>query len=293
MKKCFDNVQMFKSSEDCDKYSKSVSVEKWLQISPVLRLVKVLGLVAVLTFSIIAESRADCTRPDKITGKCKTLGESGTCGKGCSYTYDSVTKTVNITATGKDATITDVAFHGSYYENNTMPAQTFVINGAIAISANAFNVSKEIISGTDGVLTLTGIGHNAFGSTTISGTIIIPEGAKFGSIAFLSFKLADNAKIYCGVENCAQKMIDSCNAYPSDAAASKCLNSVNKIVSDGKLLAYPENCLRMGATGCVKCKSESFKLNDGYCDRMRYTPAEAAEVLRDDDNNEVTITFKK
>ena len=49
----------------------------------------------------------------------------------------------------------------------------------------------------------------------------------------------------------------------------------------------------MDFSGCTKCKNENFKLNDGECDRLRYTPAEAAKVLTDDDKNEVTITFRK
>lgn len=44
---------------------------------------------------------------------------------------------------------------------------------------------------------------------------------------------------------------------------------------------------------CISSCGASFKLNDGECDRIRYTPAEAAQVLRDDNTNEVTITFKK
>ena len=54
-----------------------------------------------------------------------------------------------------------------------------------------------------------------------------------------------------------------------------------------------DGCTKMYASGCTKCKNENFKLNDGECDRLRYTPAEAAEVLRDDNTNSVTITFKK
>ena len=42
---------------------------------------------------------------------------------------------------------------------------------------------------------------------------------------------------------------------------------------------------------CLSC-GENFNLNDGECDRIRYTPAEAAEVLTNDNNNSVTITFK-
>ena len=267
-------------------------VEKWLQISPVLRLVKVLGLVAVLSLNIVSESLADCERPTN--GICKTLEPSGTCGTGCSYTYNPDTKTVYITATGNDAKMGYGAFSRNFYENNSMPAQTFVINGAITIGNNAFTHSSEVISGANGALILTGIEHHGFGdNATLSGTIIIPEGATFGSLAFHGVTLAEDAKIYCGVENCKQKMIDSCNAYDNDEHGyiTRCLNAVNSM--GDKLLAYPDGCTKMDATGCTKCKNENFKLNDGECDRLRWTPAEAAKVLTDDNNNSVTITFKK
>ena len=43
------------------------------------------------------------------------------------------------------------------------------------------------------------------------------------------------------------------------------------------------------ALGC----GENYRDMGGWCNRIRYTPAEAAKVLRDDNTNEVTITFKK
>ena len=248
--------------------------------------------VAILSFIIITESLAECKHPDS-NGTCKTLGEKGTCGTGCNYTYNPDTKTVYITATGDNAKIAGSAFHGFYYENNTMPAKTFVINGAVKIGNNAFTVSSEVISGAGGALILTGVEHHGFGdSATLSGTIIIPEGATFESLAFNGVTFAEDAKIYCGVEDCKQKMIDSCNSS-YDKARDNCLNVLNNIASSGKLLAYPDGCTKMGASGCTKCKNENFKLNDGECDRLRWTPAEAAKVLRDDNNNSVTITFKK
>ena len=72
-----------------------------------------------------------------------------------------------------------------------------------------------------------------------------------------------------------------------------CKKGLEKLLSSGKLYSYPDGCTKMGATGCTKCKNENFKLNDGECDRLRWTPAEAAKVLKDDNTNEVTITFKK
>ena len=52
-------------------------------------------------------------------------------------------------------------------------------------------------------------------------------------------------------------------------------------------------CVYRPSNGKISCYGTSHKENDGYCDRIRYTPAEAAQVLRDEDKNEVTITFKK
>ena len=249
--------------------------------------------VAILSFGITAESRADCYALQQgWASSCRTLEPSGTCGTGCNYTYDG--ETVYITATGDNAKIGDGAFRGLYYENNTMTAKTFVINGAIKIGSNAFTSSSEVISGANGALILTGVEHHGFGDfATLSGTIIIPEGAKFGSIAFHGVTWAKDAKIYCGVENCKQKMIDSCNAFGDNGYVTRCINTVNNIASSGKLLSYPDGCTKMGASGCTKCKNKNFKLNDGECDRLRWTPAEAAKVLRDDNNNSVTITFKK
>lgn len=42
---------------------------------------------------------------------------------------------------------------------------------------------------------------------------------------------------------------------------------------------------------CVAYCGSSFRLNDGECDRIRYTPAEAAQYLKDTDNT-IIMTFK-
>ena len=43
------------------------------------------------------------------------------------------------------------------------------------------------------------------------------------------------------------------------------------------------------ALGC----GAGYRQFENWCNRIRWTPAEAAQVLRDDNTNEVTITFKK
>ena len=52
--------------------------------------------------------------------------------------------------------------------------------------------------------------------------------------------------------------------------------------NDGKVLK---------GNACVSSCGSSFRLNDGECDRIRYTPAEAAQYLKDTDN-EIIMTFK-
>ena len=80
-----------------------------------------------------------------------------------------------------------------------------------------------------------------------------------------------------------------------------CNNNVCSSVSydaNGDLLSVngnevTENCASADSNGvCTKCK-DGFDDIDGYCNKIRWTPAEAAKVLRDDNTNEVTITFKK
>ena len=47
------------------------------------------------------------------------------------------------------------------------------------------------------------------------------------------------------------------------------------------------------AGNCVSSCGEGYKQIENWCNRIRYTPAEAAKVLRDDNTNEVVLTFKK
>ena len=128
----------------------------------------------------------------------------------------------------------------------------------------------------------------------LNATVILPPTIKsIPGLALSGLNLGTNAKIYCGVENCEElfKNVD-CDEI-GEQYSTQCKNNLATLLSSGKLLSYPDGCTKMGASGCIKCKNENFKLNDGECDRLRWTPAEAAQVLKDDNTNSVTITFKK
>ena len=202
-----------------------------------------------------------------------------------------------------------------YYEPGVLPTITDIeIDGEFeSINHNAFLYGEANISGKDGVLYLKNVDYNTFQGNTLTGTIIIsdevaeitgqwyyadleasvilpPSVQSASGLALHGLRLGENAKIYCGVENC-EELFRNVNCDALDEP--DCKNHISTLLSSGKLLAYPDGCTKMGASGCTKCKNSNFKLNDGECDRLRWTPAEAAKVLTDDNNNSVTITFKK
>ena len=276
----------------------------------------------IFSFEVITESRAGCRAQETAGWKdCYDTwnpGEANNCGDGCTYTYNNGKLTV--TATKPDAVITDGFFSPNYYEAGIYPNVTDIeIDGEFeTIGRHAFLDNAATISGKGGVLYTNNIVHNAFGNNnTLTGTIIVSDKqttlekdlwfyAKLNATVILPptiksisnralecLRLGENTKIYCGVENCEELFSNvDCDAIGGQYS-TRCKNNLKTLLASGKLLAYPDGCTKMDASGCTKCKNENFKLNDGECDRLCWTPAEAAKVLTDDNNNSVTITFKK
>ena len=276
-----------------------------------------------LFFSLIniTESWADCVaKESNWVEHCYDSwnpGKPDNCGDGCIYDYNNGKLTV--TATKPGAVIPRYMFSPVYYEDGIFPnVKDIEISGKFdIIDANAFYANQATISGKDGILYVKDVINVAFAGNTLVGTIIVDEKKQrlgtepwynanlnatvilpptlrsISGWALLGLNLGSNAKIYCGVENCEElfKNVD-CDAI-DEKYSTRCKEKLETLLTSGKLLAYPDGCTKMGATGCTKCKNANFKLNDGECDRLRYTPAEAAEVLKDDNTNSVTITFKK
>ena len=175
----------------------------------------------------------------------------------------------------------------------------------------------------DGITTIT----NWFmGNATIDGDVIIP--ASVTSInadnwITLLDSLNEGHKVYCGAGNCYQLFYDSCYKDTRDGYLSECLSALKSLNDNGKLAGYNDECtdykcqscksdynyIKSG-TGCVSdCGAgylgkekacidsalgcgENYRDMGGFCNRIRYTPAEAAKVLKDE-NNEIVITFRK
>lgn len=115
-----------------------------------------------------------------------------------------------------------------------------------------------------------------------------------------------------GCKNFANGACQECDAdYLKNSEGTctpeaECNNGLHK-TADVACVANPSGCNTFAGNKCTECNSglikqegtcvsscgASFRLNDGECDRLRWTSAEAAQVLTDDNNNSVTITFKK
>ena len=259
------------------------------------------------------------------------------CGTGCTWTYNSTTKTLTITGSGN--TIPDV---NTWKSTDIKKAENLVITGVSELnknSAGAFadfkslkNISADnnlrvigedafknckAIQSFDIPSSVTTIGTNAFRSAfatsytdengnTVGTSLVIPDSVTtIGKQAFDSNKLStiiipDNvtldpkalngstADIICqgNVATCEQKATAANAPAGSTKAASELQCFGDKHYWNGT------NCVNEPEKANRTCSS-SYKMNDGLCDRVRYTPAEAAKVVTNDNNNSVTITFKK
>lgn len=106
--------------------------------------------------------------------------------------------------------------------------------------------------------------------------------------------LLDNINIICkGTEQSCAYIKNYMSDYAGNNYADKVHIASNYKECDSKMYYWNgAECLREPDVTKRKCCS-SCKDMGGYCNRIRYTPAEAAEVLKDDNTNEVTITFRK
>ena len=237
-----------------------------------------------------------------------TDGSYASCGEGCTYTYDKGTLTVVADNEHyENPKIYNRFFSTAFRENDTFSdengnpinIENVIIDGFTSFRGDAFNSSQAKIEGKNGTLVLDSIGWNAFVGDTLSGNIIwkgtsdggfnngvtlngnliIEDSATVNRVQG-TFRLGSEGKVFCKTD------LEKCKALLKSAGATQSLIDAAE--------SFPEGCETLNLSGsCAKCKNENFKLNDGECDRLRWTPAEAAKVLTDDNNNSVTITFKK
>ena len=84
---------------------------------------------------------------------------------------------------------------------------------------------------------------------------------------------------YKGGNNTCEACGENCASCYSSASCSTCKS--NYLEKNGKCISASQGC------------GEGYKDMGGWCNRVQYTPAEAAGLLNEGNNNIVTITFKK
>ena len=173
-------------------------------------------------------------------------------------------------------------YYGS--KRTTMNADVIFNNEGHYVLEGADINGDVIIS--DGV---TEMGIYALGATRIDGNIIIPQSVeKIRLDSLLLYSLT--GQIYCasGIENCYNMIIAGCS---EKEGRTEWFNSAKNLLDSKKFSAYPDGCLKLGAgLECTKCANNNFKLSDGVCRRVRYTPAEAAEVAGE--TNTIFLYYK-
>ena len=242
------------------------------------------------------------------------------CGQGCTYTYDAETLTLTVKAENDNATINAGAFMPYSYQTDTtkktfpsatgdIKVENVIIDGKFKhINNYAFLDLGATIKGSDNTLVAEGISRGTFYGNTVSGNIIIDKIDMNYSNLFNGTTFSEDFKIYCvgkNTEECRNYIINSCNDEP-------CINRVTPLLVDDSLFGnIARGCLiPEGNLNCTKCEKgylakegdcisssagcgAGYRQFENFCNRIQYTPAEAAKVLRNDNTNEVTITFKK
>ncbi len=221
--------------------------------------------------------------------------------------YDAFTHAKSLTSITIPDSVTSIGDRA--FKNATGLTSITIPEGVTSIGNNAFQGATGLTSITlPGSLTEVGakLFHNITGLTEINCAGTVAQCAALRTLLDTNGYLPED-RTFNRVEpvtKCSSYTSSGCNACYAgyafgNSSCHACGTGKNchwdetgeKVVFDGckdKYLRKENECVA-ASQGC----GANFRLNDGECDRLRYTPAEAAKVLTDDNNNSVTITFKK
>ena len=278
----------------------------------------ILTIAAVLSLSMLSESRAACnlTNDDG-----DTVDESGnycgTCGTDCHWALDNAGN-MKITGSGKMADYTPTCVVGRKPKCTTenRPWQKYReqiksvdIQGITNVGVGAF----YYIPITDLTLgnTITSLGTDAFEQHHLQ-TIELPGSlTTIGDQALISAFNRSPTVILPDTLNIPDEKFERILFYSDTLSnvicrgdSAKCNNIKNKLLGYGYAinfsLADSSNCesshYYWSGSSCNNKKNgincdENWKQVETWCNRIRYTPAEAAQYLKDTDN-EIIMTFK-
>lgn len=204
-----------------------------------------------------------------------------------------------------------------------------IIDGNVVLSDEIISTGASTFWSVriDGNLVIpnkTSVGTTFFRNSYINGNVVINQSQCDTTLFEYYSKIGPNGKIYCqdncDIEQCRKKIRNNAMDKTIADKLYGCAdgNCNNEICGDGYALNSYNKCVTLDCergyikkSSCVKdcgmgylgkegkCISDvngcgnGYKNMGGFCNRVRYTPAEAAAVANDDNTNVVTITFKK
>ena len=281
-----------------------------------------LVLTMLLFFSIVVELRAEDEIPTSGTcndaGTCLwSLSSDGTMTISAKPGYKNVAMK-DYSCSGDGACIADAG--NRPWEANISNIKNLVVGDNISVlGANAFQNATALVTVT-GMKDVKTLNTDVFWYATSLESVYMPKVEYIGNGTFYktnlesvdipnakkiidqAFRNAENLS-YLGIPD-GVKMIDGPNGIFGNTKIPNCGKNGGSCGSCG-------NGYVMSGLGCVsecgngylgkegRCIDSSLGCGAGYrqfedfCNRIQYTPAEAAKVLRDDNTNEVTITFRK
>ena len=256
---------------------------------------KKIGFFFVIAFSLFFASRSFAiTCPEgKVEGVSThtCIDATGVCGDYCTYTIDSTGK-MTIFGSGEmyDYEYEGTAAIDSY--GNPSPSYKYMYDLTSVVFAEGSSITRigdyaflddDHLTDIKLPNTLLSIGESALGWTGLSSFTIPDSVEEVGDMLFEGFIPAEincvgsEAKCYA----LRQMMVDNGSIQDSTS-----FNTVKPSVSCPEdKIAKGDSCID-ASQGC----GANYRLSDGICYRIRYTPAEAAEIAGE--SNTVFLYYK-
>ena len=175
--------------------------------------------------------------------------------------------------------------------NTKIEADVYIASNAAAGQTFQDAKIKGDLIFADGV---TSIANWFMGYSIIDGNVVIPDSVtNIASDNWITIadSLSAGNKIYCN--DCYDLFYESCYKDQREDALSECLNALDRLKNNGQIAAYPYGCKMVPLDKkCMECKSPDYKLDYGYCYRVRYTLPEADELTSDDNENMIEWIFE-
>ncbi len=271
----------------------------------------VLLMSMIILFNTISESSADDITPT-----------SGTCNtdETCLWSIDSAgTLTISAKDGANDVIMDDYYCYANPcnqsslisrpWEASLQQIKSVVIGDNIThIGDDAFQNASNLIS-ISGMKNIKTIGDEGVFAYTGLTEITIPDGVTYiGSGAFAYTKKLKSVTLPdtisdIGIGSNGQKLFKGqttlveINCLNTSGQCEKLRGLLKDMIGDKtfNIISPTSNCETYNSKGCTSCEKE-YSLADGMCwaawEKKHYTPAEANQWLKDD-NNTITITFKK